>query len=309
MRPARATVLALLALLPLLAACELREITVAIPADVVVAEVVLRAGATTQTAYLHRTAMGDGTARVFDARVVVYDVARDLELQFHADADSLCLQPAPPGPLASTGTCYVARVQSDAVRPGARYSLHIELSDRAPLQAATTVPGDFAITRPAAASCRLAPGTGIELAWTGSTGAWVYVAEARFAGLVASLRAAGADLPADIPEPVDLLGLAIGATDTTMAFPGAFGLFDRFDAGVHPLLLALRDGVPPGVDAAVTVAAADRNYVNWVRGGSFNPSGTVRVPSVSGGGTGVFGSLVMRTVRLHTGGGDDVICQ
>jgi hypothetical protein len=49
--------------------------------------------------------------------------------------------------------------------------------------------------------------------------------------------------------------------------------------------------------------------VNWVRGGSFNPSGTVRVPSISGGGTGVFGSLVTRTVRLHTAGDDDVICQ
>jgi hypothetical protein len=50
----------------------------------------------------------------------------------------------------------------------------------------------------------------------------------------------------------------------------------------------------------VVVAAADRNYVNWVRGGNFNPSGLVRVPSVRGDGTGVFGSIVAKTVVLTT---------
>jgi hypothetical protein len=40
------------------------------------------------------------------------------------------------------------------------------------------------------------------------------------------------------------------------------------------------------------VAAADRNYINGVRGGSFNPSGPVRISSVVGDAVGVFGSLV-----------------
>lgn len=48
------------------------------------------------------------------------------------------------------------------------------------------------------------------------------------------------------------------------------------------------------------MAAGDRNYVNWVRGGNFNPSGQVRVPSIVGDGTGVFASLVSRERILVT---------
>jgi len=54
--------------------------------------------------------------------------------------------------------------------------------------------------------------------------------------------------------------------------------------------------------AAVTIAAADRNYVNWERGGNFNPSGAVRVASIRGGGTGVFGSMVPLTFTVTVGG-------
>jgi hypothetical protein len=102
-------------------------------------------------------------------------------------------------------------------------------------------------------------------------------------------------------EPLDLLGLSIGAADTTSLFPADVGVFDRADELLHPVLVAIRDGLPAGVRATVVVAATDRNYVNWIRGGSFNPSGTVRVPSISGGGTGVFGALVRRTRVLHVG--------
>ena len=48
----------------------------------------------------------------------------------------------------------------------------------------------------------------------------------------------------------------------------------------------------------MSIAAADRNYVNWVRGGNFNPSGQVRVPSVRGDGTGVFAATVVRSLRV-----------
>jgi hypothetical protein len=54
--------------------------------------------------------------------------------------------------------------------------------------------------------------------------------------------------------------------------------------------------MPAGTAARVTVSAVDRNYVNWVRGGNFNPSGTVRIPSVEGDGTGFFGTSVTRWV-------------
>ena len=50
-----------------------------------------------------------------------------------------------------------------------------------------------------------------------------------------------------------------------------------------------------GVTAEVSITAVDGNYVNWARGGNFNPSGQVRVPSLSGDGTGVFGTTVGRS--------------
>jgi hypothetical protein len=280
--------------------CELREITVALPQDIVVAEVVLQAGERVQTAYLHRSLSQRGAARVLDADVTVHDVESDRIIRFFADADSLCLRPTPPGGLPATGTCYVARGSVDMVRPGALYTLRVEVPDRPALTGSTRVPAGFDITVPAVPACRLPPRATLELAWTVSEGAWVYVAQARFEGLVRALRTEGVPLPADLEDPIDLLGLAITSTDTTMLLPTGFGLFDRGDVALHALLLAIRDGLPAGVTVTVAVAAADRNYVNWVRGGSFNPSGTVRIPSVTGGGTGVFGSLVTRRRQLST---------
>jgi hypothetical protein len=296
----RPTLLAVAAVL--LAGCELTEVMIAVPQDIVVAEVVLREGERIQTAYLHRTLSARGTAQVLDAGVFVHDEERDQTVRFLADADSLCLRPPPPPGLGATGTCYVARGAADMVRAGAAYTLNVELPGRPPLVGATRVPTAFDMVVPAAFQCALPPGTTVELAWTASPDAWVYLAQVRFEGLVRALRDAGVTLPPQLTdEPVELLGLAIGSADTTMIFPTGFGLFDRGDESLHPILVAVRDGLPAGVTATVVVAAADRNYVNWVRGGSFNPSGTVRVPSVSGGGTGVFGSLVTRRRLLSTG--------
>jgi hypothetical protein len=281
--------------------CELREITIALPQDIVVAEVILQAGERVQTAYLHRTLGPRGTARVLDATVIIQDEELDRAIRLFADADSLCLRPAPPGGLPSTGTCYIAHGGPEMVRPGALYTLRVELPDRPVLTGTTRVPAAFEFTVPAAPACRLPPHTTLELAWTVSESAWVYVAQARFEGLVAALRTGGTTLPADLEDgPIDLLGLAISSTDTTMSMPAGFGLFDRANVALHPVLTAIRNGLPPDVTATVAVAAADRNYVNWVRGGSFNPSGTVRIPSVSGGGTGVFGSLLTRRRVLRT---------
>jgi hypothetical protein len=55
------------------------------------------------------------------------------------------------------------------------------------------------------------------------------------------------------------------------------------------------------VVADVVIAAADRNYVNWERGGNFNPSGLVRIGSVRGDGFGVFGSLVVKSFQIRVG--------
>lgn len=298
-----AKVLAGLLVPALVAGCELREITLAQPADVLVAEVILRAGAQLQTAYLHRTNTGTDQTRVLDATVIVTDVETGRAIRLEAGADSLCveLRGAVPGP--GIGTCYVAQVSATTVRPGARYTVAIALEDGRRLTGSTTVPGAFAITQPAAA-CRLEPGRSLELTWTQSAGASVYVVETSMADLVEALRRAGAPLPPR-QAPIELLGLSIGASDTTLLFPGEVGLFSRADEDLHPILLAIRDGLPAGVTAEVGVAAAERNYVNWVRGGNFNPSGSVRVPSLSGAGTGVFGALVVRRTVLHTVAGRD----
>lgn len=291
----RATRLLLLAL-PALAACELTEVETAVAEDVVIAEVVLRAGETRQTAYLHRTTTGRSDARVLDATIEVRAQGVDEVIVFEADEDSVCLVPAPTGPHASLGTCYSSRRNSPPVRPGMRYRLQIDLSDGRRMTGSTQVPGGFRIVQPAADVCRLDPNAAFDIVWTRSAGASVYIGETSLPGLQNALRAQGVAVEGE--KPIYLTGLAIGAADTTMLFPGDFGVFDRFDADLHPVLVAIRDGLPPGVLAGVDIAAADLNYVNWVRGGTFNPSGTVRVPSIYGGGTGVFGSLVVRGLSM-----------
>jgi hypothetical protein len=294
----RLAVLAAMALLTV--ACELTEVTIAVPQDLVVAEVVLRAGDTIQSAYLHRTLGAEGTARVFNAALAVTEQGAGSTIQFRAVDDSLCLSPAPPGPEPGIGVCYMAHGRADMVKPGTRYTMELLMPDGRRLSGSTDVPAAFRVTVPVASPCRLAPGSSIELTWIRSAGASVYIGETRLRGLVAALRRAGVEVPGEDRD-VDLLALSIGSEDTTMAFPGDFGVFDRFDQELHPILVALRGGLPPGVDAEIVIAAADRNYVNWVRGGSFNPSGAVRVPSVHGDGTGVFGSLVTRRILVHTG--------
>ena len=79
-------------------------------------------------------------------------------------------------------------------------------------------------------------------------------------------------------------------------------MFDRFDDDLTEALAFLQQGLPEGIALTeVVIAAADRNYVNWERGGNFNPSGTIRVPSVHGQGTGVFGSIVPKSFQVRVG--------
>ena len=294
---------ALVLLLPavMLGACELSEITIASADDVVVAEVVLRAEAGTQTAYLHRTATDRANAEVLDATILVTEEGTSRFFEFSMAADSLCLdnQPVPTGP--TVGTCYVARGDSSMVRPGGRYELSIQLDDGREMRGITTVPQRFAITSPSARPCRLPVSTLIEMQWTSAPGTAVYIISTRLFGLKQALRERG--VPSIGDEPVELVGLSVSAADTTLSFPDELGLFNRFDEELHGILLAIRSGLPSGVRAAGVVAAADRNYVNWVRGGTFNPSGVVRIPSIQGDGYGVFGSMMVEAFDMRTFGG------
>jgi hypothetical protein len=79
--------------------------------------------------------------------------------------------------------------------------------------------------------------------------------------------------------------------------PGEFGVFERFNYDPD-LFRAIDGGFPEGVDLSVALAAADRNWVNSIRGGNFNPSGLIRISTVVGDGVGVFGSLVVTHIQI-----------
>ncbi|MEJ2503223.1 MAG: DUF4249 family protein [Gemmatimonadota bacterium] len=278
--------------------CELTTVEVTEAEEVVVAEVYLEAGATVQEAFLYTAFSGagaDATGPVDGADVRIVD----------PDGGTLRLEPVPRERCADSdseaaaglaGSCYASPESASSepfVRAGLRYELEITLPDGRSLAGTTDVPGAFEIVDPAPPLC--AVDSAYALSWTTAAGAWSYQAVAAFTDLRPGLEALGVEDP---PDTLDLLGLAVGA-DTTITFPGEFGVFDRFTLE-RDLLLALQERLPAGAQARVVVAAGDRNYVNWVRGGTFNPSGQVRVPSIRGDGTGVFASLVSRERTLVT---------
>lgn len=285
------------------AGCELDDVTIERPTPIVVAEAILRAGIPTQRLFLHRShggrsAAGPSGKDVF-ADVSIVEQGGDT-LLFDPSPISECLDGRPPG-AAAPGTCY-SQTKGPRPKPGAAYHLRVRTVEDEELTSRTVMPGPFSLLRPRVQSdtCRIPPNTTLELTWTRSSGAWVYAAQVEYHGLQAALAPFGIDLPVDEAE---LIALAIGEADTTIVFPSEFGIFDRADERLAPLLIASRNGLPEGVFGKIVVAAADRNYVNWVRGGTFNPSGRVRIPSVSGDGTGVFGSLVPRTFNFRVTSG------
>jgi hypothetical protein len=271
--------------------CELTSIELADVADVIVAEVYLRPGAGTHVAFLHRTLPGrDGSLRVEDATLIVRDHAGQW-MTFERAPQSVC---ATNDFLEEdvAGSCYVA-ADEEWVRPGSTLDLEVRVPDGRRMLGRATVPGAFRIEGPSSPAC-VVEGTSLELVWTRSEGAWAYQADALFTGLAAGLAERGVAEP---PDTLRLLGLAIGANDTTMAFPRDFGVFDRYQLDLD-LILALQEGLPSGARAEIVIAAVDRNYVNWARGGNFNPSGQVRVSSLTGDGVGVFGVLLGRGLTL-----------
>ncbi|MBI4545658.1 MAG: hypothetical protein HY703_10715 [Gemmatimonadetes bacterium] len=293
-----------------LASCELEEVTTADPEDVIVAEIVLRAGQPQQLAFLHGTLKAGAPATVRGARISVSDAA-GRQLVFHELEDKRCtLQPdTAAGDV--QGTCYATDLEqagfgSGFVRPGERYTLRMETADGRLLTGATVVPGTFQLRHPeldpeattehrlAPVACTLPAGQPLSITWTAAAGAWVYIAETDLRGLRRALAPRGITVEQD---PLRLFGLNITREDTSMVFPTDFGVFERLELE-RDLLLAIRYGLPPHTLADVVIAAADRNYVHWHRGGNFNPSGLVRIPSIRGDGTGVFASVVPHIFRI-----------
>jgi hypothetical protein len=290
------------------AACTLADVTVVDVDDVVIAEIYVEVNRgpgldNRVTAFLHRTVggVGPGFSEVPGARVVITR-PDGFSAELVEAALEGCVETTPIG---GTGTCYLLPpAEGNLLGPGDELQARVSLPGGGVLMGASEVPGDFVLDDlPDGGYCTHPPATPLELRWSQARGAWAYVNETSIRGLAAHF--ADAALEDGVDDPLYLLGLSISAADTTIVFPGEFGLFNRFELD-RIVSLELQEGLPARTAADVSISATDRNYVNWVRGGSFNPSGQVRVPSLVGDGVGVFGTVVVRrfAVAVEPGPGD-----
>jgi hypothetical protein len=281
-----------------LPACTIADVTVAPGEDRLVVEGVLRTDARTQFILLHR-GVQSGVAEGETGAEVVVTRGDGMRVTFQESA--LACYSVDPAylnaetPIEIRGTCYASPNSVGRwVVPGATYDLSIRSTRGEEGRGRTVVPGAFTLNgvpvsrfddQPSQA-CILAPATPLPLTWTQAAGAWGYIAPLQIAGLRAVLPDSIV-----VPDPLELIGVSVSAADTSLVLPGEFGVFDRFSLD-QDLLRVLQVGLPAGTAARLVLAAADRNYINGVRGGSFNPSGPVRISSVVGDAVGVFGSLV-----------------
>ena len=289
--------LAFAAILPL-AGCELSEVTLTEPENILVAEVYVMVGDgdDQMMAFLHWTLGPEAGAPELGLSSVhlITEDSTVINLQLRPPSDCLLPEALP----AVAGACFKATPFAVPPAPGSPFEVEIIVPDGRTLRGTTTVPEAFDLLSPAGGGvCYLGPNRPFRVRWSRSEGAWAYGAEAQFWGLRNALKPQGIEVEEDS---VALLGLAVSDNDTTIVFPGEFGVFNRFELD-RDLALALQKGMPQGAVAQVVVGALDRNYVNWVRGGNFNPSGPVRVSSIQGPGIGVFGSVVRRTLSVVGG--------
>jgi len=280
----------------LLVGCDLQELTIVDFSDVVVAEVYVTLReppeANTVMAFLHgNSAGGQPDSRTFDDAVVRVVRGDGLTLDFTIAPNDDCLDPVPEN---ATGTCFFADAAvAGQLRAGDALDLEITLGAGAGTALGSLMlPGDFALEG-VSAQCRLAPDTTYEVTWSVSGGAWAYLNETVIVGLPDALAGEGIE----VEDSLYLIGVSVSASDTTVVFPAEFGVFDRFDLE-QDLAVRLQQGLPDGTSAVVSISAADRNYVNWVRGGNFNPSGLVRVSSLRGAALGTFGGVIVREFEV-----------
>jgi hypothetical protein len=273
-----------------LAACELQEVTLVDVENVVIAEIYVNVapmhGDYEVRGFLHRTVGAvEGGIDDLDRSRVTLRRSDGYTFDLAPDPREACLESFP---VEESGTCFLSDpADARVLRPGDLLEAIVTLPDGGVLEGATRLPEPFSVVG-VSGPCQVPPDTPFTIAWTRATGAWAYVNETSIHGLPAALAGEGIDVEED---PLYLLGLSIGAADTTIVFPNEFGVFNRFDLD-QDIALRLQDGLPLGTEAEVAITAVDRNYVNWARGGNFNPSGQVRVPSLRGDGTGVFASTV-----------------
>lgn len=286
-----------------LVSCELAEVTAPASSDVLVIEAVLRAGSREQYAILHRSIEGAVVRGVPGASVAV--IAEDgTRIKYEEGDIRSCLLSQPEDweldEIELEASCYVApRSAGRFVQPGHAYELHVETPDGRIGRGRTRLPSAFEYRVPdivldpatLTLACTL-PNTPFTMVWGSADGAWSYVVALQLAGLSEVLS-----IPdIDVADPLELSSVSVSAADTTIIFPANIGLFQRADVD-HRIFAALVNGIPPGIETTLVVLAADRNYTNAIRGGRFNPSGNVRLSSVTGDAVGVFGGVVPIVIR------------
>lgn len=292
-----------LAALPVSAVgCELQDITVARSENVVVAEIYLSSDVdgVYATAWIHRTLGGAASTQETSlADVFVRAESRVSTVRLLSAEPSVCAGDELPEDF--PGSCYFSGpLDPRHFGPGSFVEAIVRLPDGGRITGQTRVPGPYELRSPRTnrrRTCWLEPARRLNVEWTRAGGAWAYISETQIINLTAALEDANVEVEED---PLLLVGLSVSEADTTIVFPSEFGLFDRPNLG-RDLALVLQEGLPFGTQAEVVIAAADRNYVNWVRRGAFNPSGIVRVPSLHGDGTGVFGSVVRQRFTVDAG--------
>jgi hypothetical protein len=291
-------------------ACSLDKVSIPTGEDTLVVEAVLRTDRHEQLVLLHRSLRGNVDP---GERFATVRLTRDdgMELTLRTAPQGACtfVDPAyvESDSLDVQATCYTTEgagptpppgvIPPPFVLPSRAYDLYVETSRGEVVRGRTHVPGTFSLAGalrpgyplPNQSACVLLPDTNFTVTWTQSDSSWSYLSRIEIPHLSGAFWARGDSV--QVRDPFELLGLAVSRADTTVVLPREFGVFDRFTTNLDVLRL-LQQGLPPGVRVSLTVAAADRNYVNAVRGGRFNPSGQARISSVVGDGVGVFGSLV-----------------
>jgi len=303
------------------AGCALTEVAVAVPDDVIVAEVqvVLTLAPDTDEvtltalALLHHTHRPQGAPSLSGAVVEVSAGPRRVVRLWQQRNLAGCIARDPLSPHVVTrhtrqAVCYRVEVTPAPFTAGEKLSLRITAPDGGVLTGVSRLPGVFTLVglEHEGGRCRLDPGTNHRFRWTQARNVWTHVAGARFEGIAGPLARRGISAP----DTVYLLGLATGRQDTAVVFSRDFGVVNDFfsrRSETRKIIRELRKGLPDGSSATVAIAAADRNWVNWTWArGAMNPSGWVRIPSVFGGGTGVFATATRRQVWVNSSGnGED----
>ncbi len=284
------------------AGCELTGILVERPEDVIFAETwaILRAETDGPVldafAFLHRSVGAAGPGLVPGASVRLSGESSRVVHLAEQDNERCVHVPELVWPK-HTGSCYRTRMSPSPFVPGERLALEITTPDGRRLDSASRVPGAFSFQglEQEGGRCRLEPGTNFRFEWTPAEDAWAYLADARIEGL----GDAFADEDFEVPDSLHLSARSLGREESAIVFPRHFGLLEFLvEKKNRDLVRALQDGLPEGARAEIAFTAVDRNWTNWVRGETLDPTWPRRIPSVSGDGTGWFGTATQRRVEV-----------